>query len=99
MPDQQANVIALATALAQLLASQPVAPEPAPSLPQVVDDSPALMSIPDAAKVLGLSRSSAYRYANSGELPTKRIGGRVYVVRAQLADFLATDSTQENPAA
>jgi excisionase family DNA binding protein len=70
-----------------------------PVVPQAVADSPALMSIPDAAKVLGLSRSSAYRYANSGELPTKRIGGRVYVVRAQLADFLATDSTQENPAA
>jgi hypothetical protein len=37
--DQQANVIALATALPQLLASPPAASEAASVLPQSVDDS------------------------------------------------------------
>jgi hypothetical protein len=38
--------------------------------------------------LLGLSRASAYRYAAAGELPTKRYGRRVYVIRARLADVL-----------
>ncbi len=37
-----------------------------------------------AAKVLGLSRSAAYRYAAAGELPIRRLGGRVYIVTALL---------------
>jgi predicted site-specific integrase-resolvase len=49
---------------------------------------PALLPIPRAAQILGLSRASAYRYAASGELPTKRLGGRVYIVTAQLKDLL-----------
>jgi len=49
---------------------------------------PALLTVPRAAKILGLSRASAYRYAASGELPTKRFGGRVYVVTARIRDLL-----------
>lgn len=62
---------------------------------------PALMSVPDAAKFLGLSRASAYRYADAGELPVKRFGRRVYVVRARLNEFLQSDepSTPEADAA
>jgi Helix-turn-helix domain len=45
---------------------------------------PALLTIPRAAEILGFSRASAYRYAASGELPTKRFGGRVYVITAQI---------------
>jgi excisionase family DNA binding protein len=61
---------------------------------------PALMSVPDAAKFLGLSRASAYRYAEAGLLPIKRFGRRVYVVRARLTEFLATaDTTAEVDAA
>jgi predicted DNA-binding transcriptional regulator AlpA len=52
------------------------------------DDLPALISVPRAARILGLSRASAYRYASSGDLPTKRLGGRVYVVTAKLRNFL-----------
>jgi predicted DNA-binding transcriptional regulator AlpA len=49
---------------------------------------PALLTVPRAAKILGLSRASAYRYAASGELPIKRLGGRVYVVTARIRDLL-----------
>jgi hypothetical protein len=49
---------------------------------------PALISVPEAAKILGLSRASAYRYATSGDLPIRRLGGRVYVVTARLMDIV-----------
>lgn len=53
------------------------------------DHGPALVSIPEAAKLLGISRASAYRYADSGLLPgVRRLGRRVYVVRARLVEFL-----------
>jgi predicted DNA-binding transcriptional regulator AlpA len=54
---------------------------------------PALLSVPRAAAILGLSRASAYRYAASGELPTKRLGGRVYIITAQIRSLI--DGTEE----
>jgi len=38
--------------------------------------------------LLGISRAAAYRFASAGELPTKRLGRRVYVVSAKLRDFI-----------
>ena len=52
---------------------------------------PALISVPKAALILGLSRASAYRFAASGDLPTRRLGGRVYVVTSRLASFINGD--------
>lgn len=49
---------------------------------------PALISVPDAAALLGLSRASAYRYAASGELPTRKFGRRVYVITNRIRDLL-----------
>ncbi len=49
---------------------------------------PALLSVPKAAEILGISRASAYRYAASGDLPTRRLGSRVYVVTARLKDII-----------
>src|SRR6266487_2839397 len=52
---------------------------------QSLDDLPALIAVPRAAAILGLTRATAYRYAAAGELPTRRFGGRrVYVVTAKL---------------
>jgi len=47
------------------------------------------MSVPDAGKLLGLSRNSAYEAARRGELPTLRIGGRIFVVKDALDRMLA----------
>ncbi len=58
-----------------------------------VADLPALLSVPRAAAILGLSRASAYRYAAAGELPTKRFGGRIYVITAKIRSLL--DGTEE----
>ncbi|AEH08445.1 MULTISPECIES: helix-turn-helix domain-containing protein [Protofrankia] len=50
---------------------------------------PALLTVPRAAELLGLPRASAYRYAANGELPTQRLGGRVYIVTAQIRHLFA----------
>jgi hypothetical protein len=64
--------------------------------PHAADDLPALISVPVAARILGLKRASAYRYAASGELPTKRLGGRVYIITARIRPLL--DGTEGNAA-
>lgn len=50
---------------------------------------PLLLAVPRAAALLGISRAAAYRLAASGELPVKRLGGRVYVVTARLRELVA----------
>jgi predicted DNA-binding transcriptional regulator AlpA len=51
-------------------------------------DLPYLLAVPRAAALLGISRASAYRLAKNGELPTKWLGGRVYVITASLRDII-----------
>ncbi len=52
---------------------------------------PLLIAVPEAAKLLGISRTAAYRFASSGELPAKRLGRRVYVISAKLREFIRTE--------
>lgn len=61
--------------------------------PHLMSDLPALIPVPLAAKILGLSRASAYRYAAAGELPVKRLGSRVYVITAKIRPLL--DGSEE----
>ena len=49
---------------------------------------PLLIPIPKAARLLGISRSAAYRCAASGDLPSRHLGGRVYIVTAKLQEML-----------
>ena len=49
---------------------------------------PAAVSVTEAARLLGLSRRSAYRAAAAGELPTVRIGGRILVPVHRLLELL-----------
>lgn len=51
---------------------------------------PLLIPVPKAAELLGISRAAAYRFANAGDLPVKRLGRRLYVVTARLRDFIET---------
>jgi excisionase family DNA binding protein len=62
--------------------------------PHAINDLPALISVPQAAEILGLTRASAYRYAASGELPVKRFGGRVYIITARIRPLI--DGTEGN---
>ena len=64
------------------------------------DLEPAFVSIDDAAKFLGISRSAAYRAARSRQLPgAARVGGRWVVAIAGLRDFAdqAAASIPERP--
>ena len=62
---------------------------PTVTKPVDLDQLPAFISVPHAAKLLGLSRATAYRYAASGALPTKRFekDGRVYVITAKIRPY------------
>jgi predicted DNA-binding transcriptional regulator AlpA len=64
--------------------------------PHAIDALPALISVPAAAALLGLTRASAYRYAAAGELPVKRLGGRVYIITAKIRPLI--DGTEGNAA-
>ena len=41
--------------------------------------------------LLAVPRAAAYRLVASGELPVRRLGGRVYVVTAGLRELVASD--------
>jgi predicted DNA-binding transcriptional regulator AlpA len=51
---------------------------------------PLLIPVPRAAELLGISRAAAYRHANAGDLPCKRLGRRVYVITARIREFIDT---------
>jgi excisionase family DNA binding protein len=51
-------------------------------------DLPPLLSVEQACKLLGVSRSAGYRAAATGDLPTLRWGHRLYVPTAQLLTLL-----------
>jgi len=53
---------------------------------------PPLISVPQAADLMGLTRPTAYRYAQQGYLPVRRFGPRrVLVITAKLRTLLETD--------
>jgi excisionase family DNA binding protein len=52
---------------------------------------PLLIAVPEAAKLMGISRAAAYRFAAAGDIPIKRLGRRVYVVTARLRKFIETE--------
>jgi excisionase family DNA binding protein len=45
-------------------------------------------SVEEAARILGISRMSAYTYANAGTLPVIRLGSRMLVPKAALEKLL-----------
>lgn len=46
------------------------------------------LTVPQAARILGIGRSAAYDAARRGDIPTIQIGRRVLVPRAALARML-----------
>ncbi|MFD6353224.1 helix-turn-helix domain-containing protein [Nocardia tengchongensis] len=53
---------------------------------------PLLLAVPRAAALLGISRAAGYRLVASGELPSRRLGGRVYVLTAGLRLLLEQET-------
>ncbi len=53
-----------------------------------VMDVPATISLEQAGEILGVSRRTAYRAAARGQIPTIRLGRRIFVPTARLLDLL-----------
>lgn len=51
-------------------------------------DLPLLVSVNEAARLLGLSRAGVWRLRERDELPVVRIGGRVLVRRTDLDELI-----------
>jgi excisionase family DNA binding protein len=47
-------------------------------------------TVPEAAKMLGISRSSAYECVKRGELPAIALGRRIVITRSALEQLLGT---------
>jgi excisionase family DNA binding protein len=63
-------------------------------LPRMLD-LPPLLSVEQACKLLGVSRSVGYRAAASGDLPTLRWGRRLYVPTARLLELLGLPAEEQ----
>lgn len=51
-------------------------------------------SVEEAAKLLGVGRNTAYNAANSGDLPSIRIGRSIKIPKAALTKFMETHVRQ-----
>ena len=60
----------------------------------VFSNLPLLLAVPRAAQLLGIRRAAAYRLVASGELPARRLGGRVYIVTAALRELAASSQAR-----
>ena len=49
-------------------------------------------SVGEAARLLGISRSTAYACARTGQLPVLRLGRRIVVPLAAIAELLQVES-------
>ena len=52
------------------------------------DDLPLMLSVPDVASVLGISRAGAYELVRSDGFPSLRIGSRIIVPKGNLIDWI-----------
>jgi len=70
-------------------------PAPMTAMPEARDapvdldlpDKP-MFSVEEVAAILGVGRATAYRCANTGEIPALRLGRRLFIPRAALARML-----------
>ena len=49
---------------------------------------PLMLSVPDVAAVLGISRAAAYELARSKDFPSLRIGTRIVVPKDRFIDWI-----------
>lgn len=51
-------------------------------------DHPLTLTVEQAAKLLGIGRSTVYELVHTGDIPSLRLGRRIVVPKARLAEFL-----------
>ena len=52
------------------------------------DDLPLMLSVPDVASVLGISRAGAYELVRSDGFPALHIGSRIVVPKGKFIDWI-----------
>ena len=52
------------------------------------DDLPLMVSMPETAEVLGISRAGAYELVRSGGLPSLKIGSRIVIPKDKLIGWI-----------
>ncbi len=52
------------------------------------NDLPLMLSVPDVASVLGISRAGAYELVRSDGFPALRIGSRIVVPKGRFLDWI-----------
>ena len=52
------------------------------------DDLPLMLSVPDVASVLGISRAGAYELVRSDGFPSLRIGSRIVVPKEKFIGWI-----------
>ncbi len=62
-------------------------------------DLPPTLTVEQAGQMLGVCRRTAYRAAERGQIPTIRIGRRLFVPTAKLLTMLGLDQSPEEPQA
>lgn len=50
------------------------------------------LTVPEAAKILGIHVQTAYVWARRGDIPAIRLGGRLLVKRAELERMLGAEA-------
>jgi excisionase family DNA binding protein len=60
----------------------------------VPTDPAAFLTVTEAARVLGVSRSTATRWLASGELPYRELDGRRWIARADIDRLAASPRTE-----
>lgn len=58
------------------------------------DIQPLTLTVEQAAKVLGIGRSSAYELVHTGDIPSLRLGRRIVVPSAKVAAQLGIEPDQ-----
>ena len=57
------------------------------------NDLPLMLSVPDVASVLGISRAGAYELVRSDGFPALRIGSRIVVPKEKFMDWINTNTS------
>ena len=57
------------------------------------NDLPLMLSVPDVASVLGLSRAGAYELVRRDGFPALRIGSRIVVPKEKFMDWINTNTS------
>jgi excisionase family DNA binding protein len=62
------------------------------------DIQPLTVTVEQAAKLLGIGRSTAYELVHTGDIPSLRLGRRIVVPAAELANRLGIGGEARRPA-